>query len=52
MNDLVLRTFITNSYVQIYVDVPEDPKFGAEDACKSLENVGVLVIPQATFRYI
>ncbi|KAG7624007.1 putative low-specificity L-threonine aldolase 2 [Arabidopsis thaliana] len=34
----------------IYVDIPEDPKFGAEEACKSLEDVGVLVIPQATFR--
>ncbi|AAF63783.1 L-allo-threonine aldolase, putative [Arabidopsis thaliana] len=27
-----------------------NPKFGAEEACKSLEDVGVLVIPQATFR--
>ncbi|XP_010463930.1 PREDICTED: probable low-specificity L-threonine aldolase 2 [Camelina sativa] len=34
----------------IYVDIPEDPKFGAEDACKSLKDVGVLVLPQATFR--
>lgn len=37
--------------MQIYVDIPEDPKFGAEEACKSLEDVGVLIIPQATFRY-
>ncbi|KAL0744422.1 hypothetical protein Bca4012_085935 [Brassica carinata] len=34
----------------IYVDLPKDPKFGAEDACKSLEVLGVLVIPQNTFR--
>lgn len=34
----------------IYVDLPKDPKFGAEDACKSLEVLGVLVIPQTTFR--
>lgn len=37
---------------QIYVDIPEDPKFGVEDACKSLEDLGVLVIPQATFKYM
>ncbi|KAF2544846.1 hypothetical protein F2Q70_00024023 [Brassica cretica] len=37
-------------YWQIYVDLPKDPKFIAEDACKSLEVLGVLVIPQTTFR--
>ncbi|XP_010520652.1 PREDICTED: probable low-specificity L-threonine aldolase 2 [Tarenaya hassleriana] len=36
----------------IYIDIPEDPKFTAEDACKSLEHVGVHVIPQSKFRYV
>ncbi|KAF3605119.1 hypothetical protein DY000_02051492, partial [Brassica cretica] len=50
VNVAAVETNIVSFYWQIYVDLPKDPKFIAEDACKSLEVLGVLVIPQTTFR--